>query len=135
MTIVWAGIAFALSILFFGLAFQQFRRPGQPRWLASDLAAQAICVVIVTLFAFGCGLLVKVVLAREAGNLAGLAYGTVLAALALAGLAAVRLIMLGRRSGAAAASAEVIRLMPAPPPGSGSPVKPVRPHRPRRKAA
>ena len=137
MIIVWASASLALSIFLFGLAFQQFRRPDLPGWLASDLAAQLVCVVIVGLFIFGCSALARLTLSADIGDFAGMDNAAALAALALASLAAYRLVLRGRRQSLAAMtrSADVIAFSSPPASAGGDPVKPATPRRPRRKSA
>jgi hypothetical protein len=136
MTIVWASASLAVSALLFGLAFQQFRRPALPGWLASDLAAQLVCTVIVALLAIGCGFVVKLGLARQTGELAVEEYTAALAVLGLSAVVAVRLIALGRRyAGTVPVSAEIIAFTPPRAPDSSAPGKPVGSGRRRRKAA
>jgi hypothetical protein len=137
MTIVWASASLALSIFLFGLAFQQFRRPGLSGWLASDLAAQLVCVVIVGLFIFACSALARLTLSADIGDFAGMDNAAALAVLTLASLAAYRLVLRGRRQSLAAmaSGAEMIAFSPPPASAGGDPVKPARPRRPRRKAA
>jgi hypothetical protein len=135
MIVVWASVCFAMSILLFGLAFRQFRRPDLPAWLASDLSSQLVCVAIVTLFAFGCGFLVKLALVRQSDGFAVLEYAAALALVGLSAVAAARFIVLGQRyAAAAAASADVIAFPPPGTPASSASGKPVGSRR-RRKAA